>query len=88
MKRMLAMLAIAIITVTAFGGIARAGGGHSDAASACQKGGWRSLHRSDGTAFENQGDCVSYTRPMPRILRSTVPERCRCFPGRAPDFSA
>jgi hypothetical protein len=26
----------------------------------CQKGGWSGLHTSDGTAFKNQGDCVSY----------------------------
>jgi hypothetical protein len=60
MKRMLAMLAVAAITVTVFGGIAHAGGGSSSAATDCAHGGWRSLHRSDGTAFENQGDCVSY----------------------------
>jgi hypothetical protein len=26
----------------------------------CKKGGWQSLSRADGTAFKNQGDCVSY----------------------------
>ena len=60
MKGVLASLAAATITVTAFGGIAHAGGGTSGAAMACRHGGWRSLHRSDGTAFANQGDCVSY----------------------------
>lgn len=39
---------------------AAAGGGNSDAAHACQKGGWQNLVRSDGTPFKNQGECVSY----------------------------
>ena len=32
----------------------------SDAAPACQKNGWKTLRRSDGTAFKSQDDCVSY----------------------------
>lgn len=28
----------------------------------CKKDGWRSVTRADGSAFTNQGDCVSYTR--------------------------
>jgi hypothetical protein len=39
---------------------ALADGGNSDNAQLCQKNGWASLVRSDGTAFENQGGCVSY----------------------------
>jgi len=34
--------------------------GSSDAAPACQKNGWKTLRRSDGTAFKSQDDCVSY----------------------------
>jgi hypothetical protein len=26
----------------------------------CKNGGWQTLHRSDGSPFKNQGDCVSY----------------------------
>jgi hypothetical protein len=26
----------------------------------CKKGGWQALRRADGSAFRNQGDCVSY----------------------------
>ena len=26
----------------------------------CTTGGWRAVRRADGTAFKNQGDCVSY----------------------------
>ena len=27
----------------------------------CKQGGWQELEREDGTAFKNQGDCVSFT---------------------------
>jgi hypothetical protein len=37
-----------------------AGGDNSDAAHACQQDGYLSLHRSDGSGFENAGECVSY----------------------------
>jgi hypothetical protein len=58
----------AILCVGAFAGVvlglgaaaAIAGGGNSANAQLCQKGGWMSLVRSDGTGFGNQGDCVSY----------------------------
>jgi len=39
---------------------ALAGGGNSDNAQLCQQSGWAGLVRLDGTAFTNQGDCVSY----------------------------
>jgi hypothetical protein len=31
-------------------------------ADACKDGGWRTLARADGSAFRNQGDCVSYAQ--------------------------
>jgi hypothetical protein len=34
--------------------------GNSDAAHACQQGGYLSLQGSDGTTFANEGQCVSY----------------------------
>lgn len=34
--------------------------GNSDAAYACQQGGYQNLFRADGTSFENTGQCVSY----------------------------
>ena len=37
-----------------------AGGGNSDAAHACQHGGYLKVFRSDGTGFSNTGECVSY----------------------------
>jgi hypothetical protein len=39
---------------------ALAGGGNSDAAHACQKGGYAHYTRADGTPFSNTGECVSY----------------------------
>jgi hypothetical protein len=50
-------------------------GGNSDAAHACQQGGWQNLVRADGKAFLNMGDCVSYaaqggvlsTKPAPVV---------------------
>lgn len=36
------------------------GGGNSDAAHACQQGGYSSLQQSNGTGFSNTGQCVSY----------------------------
>src|SRR5262245_9012059 len=35
-------------------------GGNSTVAKLCQKGGYRSLIRSDGSSFASQDDCVSY----------------------------
>jgi hypothetical protein len=34
--------------------------GNSDAAHACQQGGYQDLFRTDGSGFKNAGDCVSY----------------------------
>jgi hypothetical protein len=36
------------------------GPGNSDAAKACQKGGYANLVGADGTQFANEGECVSY----------------------------
>lgn len=41
-------------------GTAVAGGGNSENAQRCQHGGWQTLLRTDGSAFRNQGECVSY----------------------------
>jgi hypothetical protein len=48
-------LTVGVTTATADGGP-----GNSDAAKACQQGGWQKLVREDGTPFKNTGDCVSY----------------------------
>jgi hypothetical protein len=50
------------ITVALAVGVATAAadGGNSENAKLCQKAGWQSVFRSDGTPFSGQGDCVSY----------------------------
>jgi hypothetical protein len=61
MRRKFALTgALVALTLLVGVGTAAAGGGNSDAAKACQKGGWQTLVRQDGTAFTNTGDCVSY----------------------------
>jgi hypothetical protein len=62
MKRalMAAVLFGATLALMSGVGTAAAGGGNSDAAKACQQGGWQTLVRQDGTGFKNTGDCVSY----------------------------
>jgi hypothetical protein len=60
-KALIAALTSSLALALSVGvGTAAAGGGNSDAAKACQKGGWQTLVRQDGTAFTNTGDCVSY----------------------------
>ena len=63
------------------GSVLAAKSGNSDAAHACQLGGYAGLTREDGTPFENTGDCVSYAAhggtlvplaPPPSIASFTV----------------
>lgn len=51
---------LALAVVTAVAPAVAADGGNSSAAHACQKEGYKSLFRADGTAFKNTGECVSY----------------------------
>jgi len=61
-----ATVALAVGVNTASAGHGKGGGGGNGGgkgntlAAACKKGGWKTLYRSDGTAFKNQGKCVSY----------------------------
>lgn len=50
----------AVLALGGAGSAAAVGGGNSGAAKACQKGGWETLVRADGSAFRTTGDCVSY----------------------------
>jgi hypothetical protein len=61
MKRVLIALVAVGLFATVLSGTTFAGGpGNSDAAKACQKDGYKSLYRTDGSGFKNTGDCVSY----------------------------
>jgi len=57
---MAAVLFAATLALSVGAATATAGGGNSDAAKACQQGGWQTMVRQDGTGFKNAGDCVSY----------------------------
>jgi hypothetical protein len=57
------------------GAVSAGAAGNSANANACQKGGWQDWVREDGTAFTNQGECVSYAaqggtlaEPAPAVL--------------------
>ena len=51
-----AALALSVGLTTATAG----NGGNSANAKLCQKGGWQTLYRSDGSSFAKDGECVSY----------------------------
>ena len=55
----LALLATTVVCLSQ-AAVASAGGGNSANAKLCQKGGWQTLVRADGSPFASQGDCVSY----------------------------
>lgn len=63
-----ALAALAAVTLVAGLGLAApasaapggGNGGNSGNAKLCQKGGWESLYREDGSTFANQDECVSY----------------------------
>jgi hypothetical protein len=57
MKKLLALGTVVSALVVA---APAAADGNADAASRCQHEGWRTLMRSDGTPFANQGECVGY----------------------------
>jgi hypothetical protein len=59
MKRIIFAMVVAATSAAILVPLALAGG-NSDNAKACQKGGWQNLIRQDGTAFNNQDECVSY----------------------------
>ena len=62
MNRLLVTLCLVLM---GFGGLGVAShgvvlaGGNADAAHACQQGGYASLLGSDGTTFQNAGECMS-----------------------------
>jgi hypothetical protein len=59
-KKLAFTSALVALSLSVGVGTAAAGGGNSNAAMACQMGGWQTMVRQDGTAFQNTGDCVSY----------------------------
>ena len=76
-KRLLMGLAVGALLMALLPGVASAKAGDT---SVCKDGGWTGLVRADGTAFKNQGDCVSYIakggtlQPPTRHLRHRLLE--------------
>ena len=61
MKKLILGLLVAAVTAAIAVPLALAGGGNSDNAKQCQKGGWQNLVRQEnGTGFNNQDECVAY----------------------------
>lgn len=82
-----ALGAVTASAVAAGGASAKPSGdgpGNSPDAKACQKGGWKTLVRENGTLFGNQGGCVAYAaqggvlEPKPTGPTEPTPlERCK-----------
>ncbi|MFN0096601.1 MAG: fibronectin type III domain-containing protein [Dehalococcoidia bacterium] len=85
MKRFLLLLALLAIPLAGQSVQASAGGGNSGAAKACQKGGYLSLHRADGTPFANVGDCVSYAAQGGEFAAPPAVADVGCPAGPIPD---
>src|SRR3954452_16267026 len=69
MRMRIVLLLCALFALTVGVATATAGGGNSATAKLCQKGGWQTLVRSDGTPFADEQACTSYGAqggtPMP-----------------------
>src|SRR6476620_4450074 len=85
MKLRILLVCCAALALTVGVATATAGGGNSANAQLCQKGGWTTLYRSDGTTFASQDECVSYGANGGTIL--TAPPKtqaqldCESFGG-------
>lgn len=80
MRMRLLLLLFAALVLTIGAGTGTAGGGNSDAAKACQQGGWKNLMREDGTGFKNDGDCVSYAAHGGKLRSCAGSENFSEFP--------
>ncbi len=79
-RRSSAFVAVVVAMVSLVSvGAAFAGNGNSANAKACQKGGWESLYRSDGSSFSSQDACVSYAAKGGTL--STTPPGPLCLSG-------
>jgi hypothetical protein len=75
-----AALALSVGVAAATGG--NGNGGNSDAAKACQKGGWQNLVGADLTVFKNEGDCVSHVAKGGTLITPSLTEtRHECGAG-------
>ena len=62
--------------------VASASGGNSANAKLCQKGGWQTLVRSDGSTFTNEEACVSYAAGGGTLDKESQAQiNCQSFGG-------
>ena len=80
MNRVLLMLCLLLAGLAGLAGPgATHAAGNTDAAHACQQGGYLTLFRSDGTGFANAGECTSYAA-RGGAFSSGIPS-CSVVPG-------
>ena len=72
--------------------LTKAGGGNSENAKLCQKGGWMNLVRADGTTFASETECVSYGAsggtPVPPAQDRTGQQVCAAYGGTFQHYAA
>jgi hypothetical protein len=73
---LLACASLLVPVATAHAG--NGNGGNSEGARACQHGGWEDLYREDGSAFADQGECVSYAARGGELTLSYPAARTAC----------
>jgi hypothetical protein len=72
MRRLVLVLFALVFALTVGIAAANAGtGGNSANAKLCQKNGWQTLYRSDGSAFASEEDCVSYAAQGGTLTKKT-----------------
>jgi hypothetical protein len=82
MKFRLAVVVFSVVALAVGVASATAGGGNSANAKQCQKNGWMSLIRSDGTSFTSEEDCVSYAAQGGTLAHKTQSQLdCESFGG-------
>lgn len=80
MRPLLVLCAALALTVGV--STATAGGGNSDNAKLCQKGGWQDWVRADLSPFLNTGGCVSYAAQGGTLTaKSTAQAACEALGG-------
>jgi hypothetical protein len=78
----LVLLATALVGLSQAAVASAAPGGNSANAKLCQKGGWQTLTRSDGSSFANQDACVSYAAQGGTLVKESQAQiDCQSFGG-------
>ena len=90
MHRYLVSVVVALTVALSLGVAQASAGENGNAANAkkCQKGGWTTLVRSDGSSFADQSACVSYAAQGNTLVQKTKSQLdCESFGSRVFDRS-